>query len=144
MMKITFHRSRKKRATSVTTTPAESNLNREILDELGERLGNLHDSDSALASCHQTRDVTRNTDQSMIEAAKCTFLKLLGDASHDLERVTPQPRESLHIETTREQTSMFSCRDSEREICMADARQVVRRCCCRFHRHRQIVQGFAL
>ena len=29
------------------------------------------------------------------------FLKLLGEASDDLGRVTPQSRESLHIETTR-------------------------------------------
>ena len=29
------------------------------------------------------------------------FHKLLGEASDDLERVTPQPRESLHIEATR-------------------------------------------
>ena len=29
------------------------------------------------------------------------FHKLLGEASDDLERVTPQPRERLHIETTR-------------------------------------------
>ena len=37
----------------------------------------------------------------MIEAAKCMFRKLLGEVSGDLERVTPQPHESLHIETTR-------------------------------------------
>ena len=29
------------------------------------------------------------------------FLKLLGEASDDLERVTPRSRESIHIETTR-------------------------------------------
>ena len=37
----------------------------------------------------------------MIEAAKCMFHKLLGEASDDLERVTPQAHESLHAETTR-------------------------------------------
>ena len=35
------------------------NLNREILDELAERLGNFHDSARALASCLQNRDVCR-------------------------------------------------------------------------------------
>ena len=31
----------------------------------------------------------------MIEAAKCMFHKLLGEASDDLERVTPRSRENL-------------------------------------------------
>ena len=39
--------------------------------------------------------------KSMIEAAMCMFHKLLGEASDDLERVTPQSRKSLHIETIR-------------------------------------------
>ena len=86
-----------KLATSATTTPAESNPNREILDELAERLGNFHESARALADCLQTRDVTRKTDQSTIEAAKCMFHKLLGEATDDLERVTPQSRKSLHF-----------------------------------------------
>ena len=43
------------------------------------------------------------TYQSMIEAATCMFHTLLAEASDDLERVTPQSRESLHIETTRNQ-----------------------------------------
>ena len=72
-----------------------------ILDELAERLGNLHESAPALADCLQTCDVTRKTDLSMIEAAKCLFHKLLGKASDNLERVTPQLRENLHAETTR-------------------------------------------
>ena len=79
----------KKRATSATTTLAGTNFNREILDEPAERLGNFHDSARALASCLQTRDVARKTDQSMVVAAKCMFHKLLGEASDDLERVTP-------------------------------------------------------
>ena len=58
--------------------PAESKLNRGILDELAERLGNFHESARALADCLQTRNVTRKTDQSVIEAAKCMFNKLLG------------------------------------------------------------------
>ena len=74
----------KKRATSATTVPAESNPNRGILDELAERLGNFHESARALADCLQTRDVTRTTDQSMIEAVKRMFHKLLGEASGDL------------------------------------------------------------
>ena len=68
----------KKQGTSATATPAESNLNRGILDELAERLGNFHDSARALASCLQNHNVSRETDQSMIEAAKCMFNKLLG------------------------------------------------------------------
>ena len=72
--------------------------------------GNLHDSARALAICLQTRDVTRKTEQSMTEAAKCMFLRLLGEASDDLERVTPQSRESLRIETTH---SKHRCPRSE-------------------------------
>ena len=59
-----FSQAPKKRATSATTMLAESNLNREILDELAERLGNFHESARALADCLQTHDVTRKTDQS--------------------------------------------------------------------------------
>ena len=81
--------------------PTGTNLIREILDELAERLGNFHGSARALASCLQTRDVTRKTNQSVIEAAKCMFLRLLREASDDLERVTPQTRVSFHIEITR-------------------------------------------
>ena len=39
-----FLQAPKMRATSATTMPAESNLNRGILDELAERLGNVHDA----------------------------------------------------------------------------------------------------
>ena len=84
------------------TTPGESSTNSGNLYELAERLGNLHESANALADCLQTRDVTRKTDLSMIEAAKCMFHKFLGEVSDDLERVTPQSRESLHAETTRD------------------------------------------
>ena len=68
---------------------------KETLDELSERLGNFHDSARALASCPQKHDVFHKTDQRMIAAAKCMFHKLLGEASYDLERVTPQSRENL-------------------------------------------------
>ena len=98
---ITSHKLRKKRATSATATPAETHPSRRILDELAERLGNFHDSTRALASCLQNRDVSRKTDQSMIAAAKCMFHKLLGEASDDLDRVTPRTRETLCAETTR-------------------------------------------
>ena len=108
-----FLQGSKKRATSATTTPAGTNLNREILDELAERLGNFHDSARASASCLQTRDVTRKKDQSMIEGAKCMFLKSQGGASDDLERVTPLSRENLHIETTR---NKHRCSRSETPI----------------------------
>ena len=93
-----FLQTSKKRATSATTSPAGIILNREILDELAETLGNFRDSARALASCLQNRDVSRKTDQSIIKAAKCMFHKLLGEANDDLERVTPRSHESLHIE----------------------------------------------
>ena len=92
----------KKRATSATATLAETNPGHGILDELAERLGNFHESARALASCLQNHDVSRKTDQSMIEAANCTFHRSLGEASNDLERVTPRSRESLRIETPSE------------------------------------------
>ena len=75
-----------KRATSVTAMPAETNPSRGILDELAERLENFHDSARAPASCPQNHDVSGRTDQSVIEAAKCMFHKLLGEAGDDLER----------------------------------------------------------
>ena len=40
------------------------------LDELAERLGNFHECARALIDCLHTRDITRQTDLSMIEAAK--------------------------------------------------------------------------
>ena len=57
-----FPQASKKRAASATTMIDESNTNRGILDELAERLGNFHDSARALASCLQTRYVTRKTE----------------------------------------------------------------------------------
>ena len=64
--------------------------------------GNFHDSARALASCLQNRNVSRTTDQSMIEAAKCMFHKSLGEARDVLERVAPQQHESLCSETPSE------------------------------------------
>ena len=61
-----------------------------MLDELAERLRNFHDSARALASCLQNHDVSCKTDQSVIEAAKCMFHKLLGEVRDDLDRVTSQ------------------------------------------------------
>ena len=66
------------------------------------------------------------TDQSMTEAAKCMFHKLLGEARDDLERVTSQSREGLHIETARnahrcarsETASEKSCSRSETPSCV--------------------------
>ena len=101
MEKITFYKRRIKRATSVTTISTESNLNRGILDEMTERLGNVHASVRALTDCLQTRDVTRKTDQSMIETVKCMFHKLLEEACDDLQRITSQSRKDVHIETIR-------------------------------------------
>ena len=61
----------KKQATSATATSAETSTSRGILDEL-------------------QHDVSRKTDQSMIEAAKCMFHQLLGEARDDLDRVVPR------------------------------------------------------
>ena len=66
----------KKRATSATAFPAETNPSRGILDELAERLGNFHDS--APASCPRNRNVSRTTDQSMVEAAKWYVPRIAG------------------------------------------------------------------
>ena len=68
------------------------------MDVLADRLGSFNESASALASCLQKRDVPGKTDQSMIEAAKCMFHKLLGEVKDDLHRVTPQSQEGLCAE----------------------------------------------
>ena len=112
-MEKTTTQMSQKGATSATTVPAWSKMNRGILDELAERLGNFHDSALALADCLQTRNVTREADQSMIEAAKCMIHRLLGEASDDLERVTSQSREGLHIDTTR---NAHRCSGSETPV----------------------------
>ena len=79
-------RTSKKQATSATATSAETSTSRGTLDELAGRLGNFHDSARALASSLQNHDVSRKkTDQSMIEAAKCMFHKLLGGGKGRLE-----------------------------------------------------------
>ena len=70
-----FLQASKKRATSATTSLAGTNLNRQILDELAERLRNFHYGAGALASCLQIRDVTRKTDQSVVDAGKFMFHK---------------------------------------------------------------------
>ena len=65
----------KKRAESVTATSVETDPSHGIFDELAERLGNFHDSARTLACCLQKHD---KKDQSMIEAARWMFHKLLG------------------------------------------------------------------
>ena len=72
-----------------------------ILNELAERLGNFRERARALVDCLQTCDGTRKTDQFVIEAAKCMFLKFLEEASDHLDRVTSQLREDFRAETTR-------------------------------------------
>ena len=67
----------KKKAASSTAISFDADPNRGILDEQAERLGNFHESARALVDCLQKHDVSRETDQSMIEAAWCTFHKLL-------------------------------------------------------------------
>ena len=85
----------KRQATSAVATPVKTSTSRGTLDELAERLGSFHESARALDSCLQKRDVSRKTDQSMIEAAKCMFHKLLEEARDDLDRVTPRSQEGL-------------------------------------------------
>ena len=107
------------------------NLNRGILDELTERLGNFHESARALADCLQTRNVTRKTDQSMIEAAKCMFHKLLAEASDDLERVTPQSRKSLLVKTIRNAPRRSPFEAASEKPCPRSETLVERSCSCR-------------
>ena len=106
----------KKRATSATAISAETNSSRGILDELADRLGNLHESTRALANCLQKHDVSCKRDQSMIEAAKCMFHNLLGEASDDLERVTPRSHESVCSETPTEKPCSCSEMPSEKSV----------------------------
>ena len=97
MRKITFHKLRKK-AASATTISVEADRCHGILDELAQRLGDFQESARALASCLQKHDVSRKTDQSMIEAARCMFHKLLEEVRDDLDRLTPRQREGLCTE----------------------------------------------
>ena len=82
-----------------------------------ERLGNFHESARALASCLQNHDVSRKTDQSMIEAAECMFHKLLREASDDLERVTPRLRESFCAETTQNKRRSSRSETPSEKLC---------------------------
>ena len=79
------------------------------LDALAEPLGSFHQSARALANCLQKRDVTRKTDQSVIEAAKC----MLGEVKEDLDRVTAQSQEGLCTEI--KQNNQRCPRDIESE-----------------------------
>ena len=88
----------KRQATSAAAVPAKTSTSRGTLDELAERLGRFHESARALASCLQKQDVSRKTDQSMIEAATCMFHKLLGEVRDDLDRVTSQSQGGPHAE----------------------------------------------
>ena len=51
-----------------------------------------------MASCLQKHDVSRETDQSIIEAARCMFHKLLEEARDDLGRVAPWSQEGFCTE----------------------------------------------
>ena len=64
-----------------------------------ERLGNPHESANALTYCLQTRDTTRKTAQSMLEAAKSIFSKLLEETNDDLDRAQ-QPQEDQRAQAT--------------------------------------------
>ena len=102
---------KKKQATSATATLAETNPSHGILDELAE-LGNFHDSACALDSCLQKHDVSRKTDQSMIEDVS----RIAGRGKGRLGSIdTAVTRRSLYRVLQAEQTTMFSYRDIERE-----------------------------
>ena len=80
----------------------------------------------------------------MIDTATSVFHKLLGEASDDLERVTLQSPESLHVDTTQKTNiDVLVPRHRVRNL-HGKRQQMVRRCWSRFHRHRQIVQASAL
>ena len=53
----------------------------------------------------------------MIEAAKCMFHKLLGEASDDLGCVTPRSRESLRIRTTRKAHRCSRTETASEKLC---------------------------
>ena len=84
----------KKRAASAT----ETHPSRGILDEQAERVGNFHESARAQTCRLQKHDVSRENKRSMIEAARCMFHKLLGEARDDLDPATPRSQESLCTE----------------------------------------------
>ena len=88
----------KRQATSAAAFLAKTSTSCGTLDELAERLGNFHDCARALASCLQKHDVSRKADQSMIEAAKCMFHKVLGKVRGDLDRVTSQSQGGPYAE----------------------------------------------
>ena len=105
-----------------------------------ERLGNFHESTRALAYCLRTRNVTRKTDHSTIEAAKCMFHKLLAEASDDLERVTPQSRKSFHVKTIRNahRCSLF---ETASEKPCPRCETLVERSCCRSETMSEILRS---
>ena len=98
MRKITFNKLRKREQQVSPPLFVETDPSHGILDELAERLGNFHDSARTLACCLQKHDVSRKTDQRMVEAARCMFHKLLGEARDDLDRLTPRSQEGLSTE----------------------------------------------
>ena len=92
----------KRQATSVAATLAKTRTSCKTPDELAERFGSFHES---ACTGHLPADVLRKTDQSMIEAAKCMFHKLLEEVKDE---------KSLYRDQT-EQTTMFAYRDIESE-----------------------------
>ena len=80
MEKITYCKGRNSEQQVPQTMPAGTNLIREILDELAERLGNFHDESArALADCRQTRDVTAKDNTERVQP-------ITYDAKHGLTR----------------------------------------------------------
>ena len=75
----------------------------------------------------QIHDVSRKTDQGMIEAAKCLFHKLLGEASDDLERVTPRslemPSENCVWRTSTDTPMPQSSAESSEHVVEDDPRK---------------------
>ena len=90
----------------------ESDTKQGTLSELAERLGNIHESANALTTCLQTRDTTRKTDQSMLEAAKNIFSELLEETNDDLDRALTTTRRPT-CPSRWERKPLFLCRDIE-------------------------------
>ena len=68
------------------------------------------------------------TNQSMIETARCMFHTLLGEASDDLERATPQSHKRLHLETIRNAHRCFRSETASEKPCSRSETLVEKSC----------------
>ena len=70
-----------------------------------------------LTTCLHTSDMTRNPDQSMVEAAKCMFFKLLEGANDDLDRAILQPQEDHRAHATGNGSRCSHTKTSSESLC---------------------------